>query len=73
MILLLYDALLYLLQQNVLMQYSNNCNVFCCNNRNALFQYRPTLPYNNADNFWVSLIYGMEYGLEWNGGMERRY
>ena len=21
----------------------------------------------------VSLIYGMEYGLEWNGGMERRY
>ena len=21
----------------------------------------------------VSLMYGMEYGLEWNGGMERRY
>ena len=40
---LLDDALLYLLQQNVLMQYSNNHNVFCSNNRNALFQYRPTL------------------------------
>ena len=32
-----------LLQQNVLMQYSNNRNVFCRNNRNALFQYRPIL------------------------------
>ena len=43
MIHLLDDALLYLLQQNILMQYSNNRNVFFYNNRNALFQYRPTL------------------------------
>ena len=21
----------------------NNCNIFCCNNHKALFQYRPTL------------------------------
>ena len=42
MIHLLCDALL-LLKQNALMQYSNNRNVFCCNNRSALFQYRPTL------------------------------
>ena len=26
-----------------LMQYSNNRNIFCCNDRNTLFQYRPTL------------------------------
>ena len=26
-----------------LMQYSNNRNIFCCNDRNALFQYHPTL------------------------------
>ena len=43
MIHLLDDALLYLLRQNVLVQYGNNPNVFCCNNLNALFQYRPTL------------------------------
>ena len=28
-----------------LMQYSNNCNVLCCNDRNALFHYHPTLVY----------------------------
>ena len=26
-----------------------------------------------SHNLRVYLIYGMEYGLEWNGGMERRY
>ena len=36
-------VVLYLLQQNVLMQYSNNRDVFLSNNRNALFQYHPTL------------------------------
>ena len=37
------DVVLYLIQQNALMQYSNNRYVFICNNRNALFQYHPTL------------------------------
>ena len=38
MIHLLDDALLNLLQQNISMQYSNNHNVFYCNNCNVLFQ-----------------------------------
>ena len=41
-----------------LMQYSNNRNVFCCNDHNALFHYRPTLLQGyGCWNLMVSLSY----------------
>ena len=39
-----------------LMQYSNNCNVLCCNNQNALFHYRPTPVYVS-----VCVVYACVY------------
>ena len=59
MIHLLCDALL-LLKQNVLMQYSNNRNVFCCNNRSALFQYCPTLLHMQL---WIVLWQGQQFSV----------
>ena len=43
---MLDDPLLHFMAANIYIIYiyiGNNCNVFCCINRKALFQYRPTL------------------------------
>ena len=56
------DVVLYLIQQNVLMQYSNNRYVFICNNRNTLFQYRPTLLEKSCQQTWPSTV---KYLVSW--------
>ena len=47
---------------NVSIQYSNNRNVFCCNNRNALFQYHPTLKAMVSTRSQTSDAYAKMYG-----------